>query len=89
MDQGNAVHIGGQPLPGGLQGGFVPVQADQASAGVQAADDLPRVARPAQGAVQVYAVGMDGQALHALVQQNGAVAEGHIGGFVSVKCHGL
>ena len=42
---------------------------------------------PAQGAVQVDAVRPDIQPLHALVQQNGAVAEGHIGGFISVKCH--
>ena len=77
MNQGDAVYIRGQAAAGGLQGGFVPVQADEAAAGVQAADDLPGVASPAQSAVQVYAAGADGQALHALVQQNGAVAEGH------------
>ena len=66
VDQPHPVHPGGQPFLGRLNGGQVPVDADEAPGG-QPLHNLPGVPRPAQGAVYIDAFWADVQGADALV----------------------
>ena len=77
VHQRHMIQIITQPLLGGGDGRFVPVDADE-TAGGQAAGDLQRVARPAQRTVHVHAVGPDAERVQAFLQQHRAVSIGEI-----------
>ena len=77
VHQRHMIQIITQPLPGGGDGRFVPVDADE-TAGGQAAGDLQRVARPAQRTVHVHAVGPDAERVQTFLQQHRAVSIGEI-----------
>ena len=77
VHQRHTIQIVTQPLPGGGDGRFVPVDADEAAGG-QAAGDLQRVARPAQRTVHVHAVGPDAERIQTFLQQHRAVPIGEI-----------
>ena len=70
VHQGDPVTVGCQPLGCGLQRLGIPVDADEPSGG-EPGSDLAGVARTAQGAVHIDAVGLDIQCLDAFIQQNG------------------
>lgn len=86
VDKGHAIQIGRQTLPGGVDGGLIPVDADEPPARSQAADDLQRVTGTAQRTVHIDAVRPDGQRVQTFVKENGLVA---VVLFVDVVTHGL
>ena len=70
MDQRHMVHPRAQPFLGSVDGGPIPVDADE-SAGGQPFGDLPGVAGSSQRTVHVDTVRPDAQCVDALVQQHG------------------
>ena len=88
VHQRHMIHIVPQPLPGGGDGGLVPVNADQTACG-QPAGDLQRVTGPPQRSVHIDAVRPDGQRLQTFLQQHRTVPVGEILLYVVGPFHGL
>ena len=77
VDQGHPVHQALQPPGGRIQGGLVPVDADEPPGG-EPPGNLPGVARPAQGGVHIDPGGVDIQSVDALLKQHRLVGKFHL-----------